>query len=63
MVELPTPETRDWNPALFLLLYRPIQGTLWAAVVAEVVLCAQLCLTLCNPMDYRQPDSPVHGIF
>ena len=20
-------------------------------------------LTLCNPMDYRQPGSPVHGIF
>ena len=24
---------------------------------------AQLCLTLCNPMDYSLPDSSVHGIF
>ena len=23
---------------------------------------AQSCLTLCNPMDYRLPDSSVHGI-
>ena len=25
------------------------------------VLVAQLCLTLCNPMDYSPPGSPVHG--
>ena len=24
---------------------------------------AQLCLTLCNPMDYSLPGSSVHGIF
>ena len=24
---------------------------------------AQLCLTLCNPMDYSPPGSSVHGIF
>ena len=23
---------------------------------------AQLCLTLCNPMDYSRPGSSVHGI-
>ena len=23
----------------------------------------QLCLTLCNPMDYSTPGSPVYGIF
>ena len=23
----------------------------------------QLCLTLCHPMDYILPGSPVHGIF
>ena len=23
----------------------------------------QLCLTLCNPMDYSLPDSSVYGIF
>ena len=27
------------------------------------VLVAQLCLTLCNPMDRSPPDSSVHGIF
>ena len=26
------------------------------------VLVAQLCLTLCNPMDYSPPGSSVHGI-
>ena len=24
---------------------------------------AQLCLTLCDPMDYSPPGSSVHGIF
>ena len=27
------------------------------------VLVAQLCLTLCDPMDYSPPGSSVHGIF
>ena len=27
------------------------------------VLVAQLCLTLCNPMDCSPPDSSVHEIF
>ena len=27
------------------------------------VLTAQLCLTLCNPLDYSPPGSSVHGIF
>ena len=26
------------------------------------VLIDQSCLTLCNPMDYSLPGSPVHGI-
>ena len=26
------------------------------------VLVAQLCLTLCHPMDYSPPDSSVHGL-
>ena len=25
--------------------------------------CAQLCLTLCGPMDFSRPGSSVHGIF
>ena len=26
-------------------------------------LCAQLCLTLCNPKNRSPPGSPVHGVF
>ena len=26
------------------------------------MLCAQSCLTLCDPMDHSPPASPVHGI-
>ena len=28
----------------------------------RIVLVAQSCRTLCNPMDYSPPDSSVHGI-
>ena len=31
--------------------------------VSEWVKVAQLCLTLCDPMDCTQPASSVHGIF
>ena len=27
-----------------------------------VCMCAQLCLTLCDPMDCNPPDSSVHAI-
>ena len=30
--------------------------------VSVYVLVTQLCLTLCNLMDYSLPDSSVHGI-
>ena len=29
---------------------------------AHVYICAQSCLTLCNPMDCGSPGSPVHGV-
>ena len=34
-------------------------------ILLEVIMClvAQLCLTLCGPMDCSPPDSSVHGIF
>ena len=44
----------------------------WYAAVHEVAksqtesvnaLAAQLCSTLCGPMDYSPPGSSVHGIF
>ena len=25
-------------------------------------MCAQSCLSLCNPMDYNPPGSSVHGV-
>ena len=31
-------------------------------ILILVVLCAQSCLTLCNPMDCTLPGSSVHGI-
>ena len=36
------------------------QGTYITKVKSEV---AQLCLTLCDPMDYSPPGSSIHGIF
>ena len=27
------------------------------------MLVTQSCLTLCNPVDFSQPDSSVHGLF
>ena len=27
-----------------------------------VCICAQLCLSLCDPMDYSPPGSSVHGV-
>ena len=35
----------------------------WSLQLLWVYLVAQLCPTLCNPMDYSPPDSSVHGIF
>ena len=30
--------------------------------VCVCVLIAQLCTTLCDPIDYSPPGAPVHGI-
>ena len=29
----------------------------------HMCVCAQLCLNLCDPVDYRLPGFSVHGIF
>ena len=34
----------------------------WVTFMEVKVLDAQLCLTLCNPMDRSLPGSSVHGI-
>ena len=54
-----------WNICVF-----PIPSTAWILTIFTVTLwgqwtseVAQLCLTLCDPMDYHQPGSIIHGIF
>ena len=42
----------------FLSPYTPYSP--WLAVCV-LCLAAQLCLTLCDPMDHSPPGSPVHG--
>ena len=41
-----------------------MRGLVWVTMLsADTVLClvTQLCLTLCDPMDYSSPGSSVHG--
>ena len=45
---------RDPSNSYFLLL--------WSIRITGVVLAAQSCQTLCDPMDYSLPGSSVHGI-
>ena len=35
---------------------------LWVYFICVCVSVTQLCLALCNPMDYSQPGSSLHGI-
>ena len=58
---------KTWNPVTLLRGWAQRgwgrQGTrveVWACLAS---LCAQLCLTLCNPMDCSLPGFPVHGSF
>ena len=37
--------------------------TVWTRTVVQRTSCAQLCPTLCRPMDCSPPGSSVHGIF
>ena len=47
----------------------PPDSALLPETTAQIILSesesevAQLCPTLCNPMDYSLPGSSVHGIF
>ena len=50
-----------WALAAFLWFLSPQRGCVpYLAILSEV---PQLCLTLCNPMDYSLPGSSVHGVF
>ena len=35
----------------------------WSWENWTLCVCAQLCLTLCDPMNYSLPCSAVHGVF
>ena len=46
-------------------LFLDLQGTFWVWTICHKefeVLLAQLCLTLCDPMNYSLPGSSVHEI-
>ena len=54
--------------SLIFLLRRKLTATLWATLKKgpwkkSESLVAQLCPSLCDPMDCRLPGSSVHGIF
>ena len=51
-------------PSYFYLIFMCCfhKGILLLYCCACVCVLAQSCLTLCNPMDYRPPDSSVHVI-
>ena len=40
---------------------RALKKYFFACINKHVVVCAQSCLTLSHPMDYRTPGSSVHG--
>ena len=48
-----------WHYVLLFLLYLILITSLCVCVYVSV---AQLCLTLCDPMDYNPPGSSIHGI-
>ena len=48
------PEIQDIYPDIYHYVARPL--------LSEVYV-AQLCSTLCDPMDYIPPSSSLHGIF
>ena len=43
-------------------MYPKCLAECWCLVCAVCVLAVQLCLTLCDPMDYSPPGPSVHGI-
>ena len=47
----------------YLKRRKDIKGKKYGAFCSLVCMCAQLCLTLCDPMDCSLPDSSVHETF
>ena len=44
------------------LLIATTHFDVWVKFCCSCCLVAKSCMTLCDPMDYRLPDSSVHGI-
>ena len=44
------------------LLIATTHFDIWVKFCCSCCLVAKSCMTLCDPMDYRLPDSSVHGI-
>ena len=44
-----------------LIFVYDVRQRLFHSIVCAVCLVAQLCRTLCDPMDYSPPRSSVHG--
>ena len=59
---------RSWDCLWWLLNYQhsPVYYTVFIPSLVDVCACvlvAQLCPTLCDPIDCSPPGSSVHGIF
>ena len=58
-------DIKGGNSTLFIFVFPVHQSGHVACVCVCVCVCvlvAQLCPTLCDPMDYSPPDSSIHGI-
>ena len=52
----------SFSNQLFPKLHKDGMGFMKDCVFLECVLSLQLCLTLCNPLEYSPPGFSVHGI-
>ena len=57
----------DTTERLSFITYANINADFWfqgcPGLANHLSICAQLCPTLCDPMDCSPPDSFIHGIF
>ena len=51
-----------WSVSPLLLAWDLLSGPRHQFVNVSMIVCAQLCSTLCDPMDCSPPGSSVHGI-
>ena len=51
----------SWS--FFIMIQDPRRSHMLQSNSAHMLVCAQLCLTLCDPMHCSPPVSSIHGIF